>query len=221
MIIFFTLLVGSFSIRNLVPYATSFASAQGAAYDVYNVIDPKPSFVKSATDGVDISRFANEIEFRNVNFHYTSRPDVPVLNKLNLKVPLGKTVALLDAAKSANAYKFIKDLPHVGERGSLLSRGQKQRVAIATLPFFYSMKLPLFVVQERSRRCPFGRTTVVIVQRLSTIKDADLIVVLEKGKLFENQKEEDGSRTTPLPEAKAAAVMASVSSELVHVQSEK
>ncbi|KAJ3079677.1 ATP-binding cassette, sub-B (MDR TAP), member 4, partial [Rhizoclosmatium hyalinum] len=103
MIIFFTLLVGSFSIGNLGPYATSFASAQGAAYEVYSIIDRKPTVVKSVTEGVNIPRFAKEIEFRNVKFNYASRPDVQVLNGLNLKIPYGKTVALVGSSGSGKS----------------------------------------------------------------------------------------------------------------------
>ncbi|ORY33913.1 ABC transporter B family member 11-like protein [Rhizoclosmatium globosum] len=95
MIIFFTLLVGSFSIGNLGPYATSFASAQGAAYEVYSIIDRNQLRQHP--------RFAKEIEFRNVKFNYASRPDVQVLNGLNLKIPYGKTVALVGSSGSGKS----------------------------------------------------------------------------------------------------------------------
>ncbi|KAJ3357141.1 Multidrug resistance protein 1 [Entophlyctis luteolus] len=103
LIVFFSLLVGSFSIGNLGPYATSFASAQGAAYEVYNIIDQKPTVVKEETEGIKIPRFSKEIEFRNVKFHYASRPNVPVLKNLNLVIPYGKTVALVGSSGSGKS----------------------------------------------------------------------------------------------------------------------
>ena len=112
------------------------------------------------------------------------------------------------AAKMANAYEFIMELPEkfeteVGERGTRLSGGQKQRIAIARALIQNPQIMILDeatsaldtesekLVQEALDQLMKGRTTFVIAHRLSTIIHADKIVVMENGKIKEvgNHKE--------------------------------
>jgi len=110
--------------------------------------------------------------------------------------------AVRAAATTANAHAFISAFPEgydtlVGERGVQLSGGQKQRIAIARA-ILADPKLLLLdeatsaldaesehVVQEAIDRLMKNRTTVVVAHRLSTIRSADVICVVEKGKLVE------------------------------------
>ncbi|KAF0917205.1 hypothetical protein E2562_017110 [Oryza meyeriana var. granulata] len=109
---------------------------------------------------------------------------------------------IIAAAEAANAHQFISGLPDgyntlVGERGIQLSGGQKQRVAIARAIIKDPKVLVLDeatsaldteserVVQEALDRVMVGRTTVVVAHRLSTIKGADIIGVLENGTIVE------------------------------------
>jgi ATP-binding cassette subfamily B protein len=107
-----------------------------------------------------------------------------------------------DAARAAQIHDFIKALPEgydtsVGERGLKLSGGEKQRVGIArTL-----LKDPPILlldeatsaldseterdIQDALRRAGKGRTVLTIAHRLSTVAEADRIIVLEKGQVFE------------------------------------
>ncbi|GMY29719.1 ABC transporter B family member 2-like [Fagus crenata] len=109
---------------------------------------------------------------------------------------------VIEAAKLANAHSFISSLPEgystkVGERGVQLSGGQRQRVAIARAVLKNPEILLLDeatsaldveserVVQQALDRLMKNRTTVMVAHRLSTIKNADQISVLQDGKIIE------------------------------------
>jgi ATP-binding cassette subfamily B protein len=135
------------------------------------------------------------------NIHY-GRPDAP-------------SDEVIEAAKAAHIHEFIESLPdkyesRVGERGLKLSGGEKQRVAIARA----ILKNPSILIfdeatsaldsetekgiQAELDRIAQGRTTLVIAHRLSTVMDADQILVLDQGRIVERGThrallEEDGA----------------------------
>jgi ATP-binding cassette subfamily B protein len=107
------------------------------------------------------------------------------------------------AARAANAHDFISELPdgyetEVGERGVRLSGGQKQRVAIARALLKDPPILILdeatssldaeseSLVQDALERLMARRTSLVIAHRLSTVRSADTVVVLDGGRVIES-----------------------------------
>jgi len=109
---------------------------------------------------------------------------------------------VIAAAKKANIYDYIMSLPNgfdteIGERGIRLSGGQKQRLSIARV-FLKNPSLLILdeatsaldnttevLIQEALNSLKKGRTTIVVAHRLSTIKNADKILVVSNGKIIE------------------------------------
>ncbi|NXR72816.1 MDR1 protein, partial [Pycnonotus jocosus] len=98
LIVFFSVLVGAFSLGQAAPNLENVASARGAAYEVYKIINKKRLIDSSSKEGYKPEKLVGEIEFRNIHFSYPSRPDVKILKGLNLKVQTGKTIALVGAS---------------------------------------------------------------------------------------------------------------------------
>jgi ATP-binding cassette subfamily B protein len=112
------------------------------------------------------------------------------------------------AARIAEAHDFIEQLPRgydtpVGERGSKLSGGQRQRVAIARAvladrPIFLFDEATSSVdtetegaIQRSLREITAGRTTIIVAHRLSTVRHADLIYVMDAGQVREAGRHDD------------------------------
>ncbi|NXJ75962.1 MDR1 protein, partial [Trogon melanurus] len=98
LIVFFSVLIGAFSLGQAAPNLESVANARGAAYEVYQIINKKRLIDSSSKGGYKPDKLIGEIEFRNIHFSYPSRPDIQILKGLNLKVQTGKTIALVGAS---------------------------------------------------------------------------------------------------------------------------
>lgn len=115
---------------------------------------------------------------------------------------------LIDACKRSNIYSFIQSLPNgfeteVGERGVKLSGGQKQRIAIARV---FLKNPPILILDEATSaldnttelmiqkslyELSKGRTTIIVAHRLSTIKSANKIIVINHGEIIEQGSHEE------------------------------
>nr|XP_020843147.1 phosphatidylcholine translocator ABCB4 isoform X5 [Phascolarctos cinereus] len=93
--VFFSILIGAFSVGQAAPCIDSFANARGAAYAIFDIIDNNPKIDSFSEAGHKPDHIKGNLEFRNVHFSYPSRADVKILKGLNLKVNSGQTVALV------------------------------------------------------------------------------------------------------------------------------
>jgi subfamily B ATP-binding cassette protein MsbA len=126
-----------------------------------------------------------------------------VRNNISYGQPELKESNIISAAKSANAMEFIDSFPKgldtvIGEKGVTLSGGQKQRLSIARAIIKNPPVLILDeatssldtesekLVQQAIEQLMKDRTVLVIAHRLSTVVNADKIIVLEKGKIIES-----------------------------------
>ncbi|XP_021790999.2 ATP-dependent translocase ABCB1 isoform X1 [Papio anubis] len=93
--VFFSVLIGAFSVGQASPSIEAFANARGAAFEIFKIIDNKPSIDSYSKSGHKPDNIKGNLEFRNVHFSYPSRKEVKILKGLNLKVQSGQTVALV------------------------------------------------------------------------------------------------------------------------------
>ena len=133
----------------------------------------------------------------NVLFNRSVRDNIALADPA---MPMERIVA---AAKLAGAHDFILELSEgydtvVGERGSTLSGGQRQRIAIARA-LIADPRILIFdeatsaldyeserVIQQNMKQIAAGRTVLIIAHRLSTVRSADRIVTLDRGRLVED-----------------------------------
>ncbi len=125
-----------------------------------------------------------------------------VVNNITLGDESISREQVIEASKAVGAHKFIMKLPgnydyQVGERGGVLSVGQRQLLAFIRAYVYNPQVLILdeatssvdneseAMIQRATEKLTEGRTSIIIAHRLSTIQKADLIVVLEKGKIIE------------------------------------
>ncbi len=160
--------------------------------------------------------YADDISYSDINVHSLRSSFGMVLQDTWLKsgtvlenIAMGKPDAsldeVIDAAKKSHAHSFIKRLPNgydtfIGSDGGNLSQGQKQLLCITRLML---VNPPMLILDEATSSIDTrteikiqkafevlmkGKTTFIVAHRLSTIKNADLILVMNSGKVIEQGK---------------------------------
>lgn len=161
-------------------------------------------------DGIDI-RDLSRLSLRK-NIGIVQQDVFLFAGSIKENIAYGKVDAtmdeIMDAAKKANVLDFIESLPdgfdtYVGERGVKLSGGQKQRISIARA---FLKNPPVLIldeatsaldnvtemqIQQALESLSKGRTTLVVAHRLSTVKNADNIIVIDKTGIIEQGNHEE------------------------------
>jgi ATP-binding cassette, subfamily B, bacterial HlyB/CyaB len=164
-----------------------------------------PESGRVMVDGVDLTmvdlawlrRQVGVVLQENVLFNRSVRDNIALSDPA---VPMDRVIA---AAKLAGAHDFILELPEgydtmIGERGNSLSGGQRQRVAIARA-LMTNPRILIFdeatsaldyeserAIQDNMKDISAGRTVFIIAHRLSTVRQADRIITLERGRIVED-----------------------------------
>lgn len=161
-------------------------------------------------DGIDIKDITMESLRRNIGI---VQQDVYLFNasirdNILYGRPNATELEVIEAAKRANIHGYITSLPDgydtvIGERGVRLSGGQKQRLCIARV---FLKNPPILILDEATSALDntteiliqqaldelcYGRTTLVVAHRLSTVKNADEIAVIDGGKIAEQGTHEE------------------------------
>lgn len=165
---------------------------------------------KVMIDGTDIRRFRQQSLRQQISFvlQETMLFHAPVWQNIAYGNPAASRAEIMRAAELANASEFIEKLPNgydtvLGERGMTLSGGQRQRIAIARAVV---RDTPLLIMDEptsgldaASEKLVFeaidrlitDKTSIVIAHRLSTIRKADIIFVVQDGRIVESGKHDE------------------------------
>ena len=165
---------------------------------------------KVTIDDCDIK----DIQLENLRSHVSIVSQNTVLfndsvkNNISYANPNATDLEITEAAKKANAHDFIEKLPRgydtiIGDDGTLISGGQRQRIAIARALL---KDAPILILDEATSaldsesenqiqqaidNLKIGKTTIVIAHRLSTVENAENIIVLKNGEIVENGSHEE------------------------------
>uniref|UniRef100_A0A452GRE1 Bile salt export pump n=1 Tax=Gopherus agassizii TaxID=38772 RepID=A0A452GRE1_9SAUR len=93
--VFFGVLIGALNLGQASPCLEAFATGRGAATNIFETIDAKPTIDCMSEEGYKLDKIRGDIEFHNVTFHYPSRPEVKILDNLSMVIKSGDTTAFV------------------------------------------------------------------------------------------------------------------------------
>lgn len=161
-------------------------------------------------DGIDLRNITRKSLRQNYGMvlQETWLKNAPIIDNIKMGKPEATMDEVVMAAKAAHSHSFIKRLPHgydtiIGEDGGMLSQGQKQllcitRVMLSLPPILILDEATSSIdtrteikIQQAFSKLMEGRTSFIVAHRLSTIENADIILVMKDGKIIEkgNHKE--------------------------------
>lgn len=155
----------------------------------------------SISDATSLRRQMGVVLQENVLFNRSVRDNIALAD------PGAPIEMVMHAARLAGAHEFISELPEaydtvIGEHGTGLSGGQRQRIAIARA-LMHNPRILIFdeatsaldyesesIIQQNMKAICQGRTVLIIAHRLSAVRDAHRIVVMERGQIIEQGRHE-------------------------------
>ncbi|KAJ2964662.1 hypothetical protein NQZ79_g546 [Umbelopsis isabellina] len=103
LVVFIAMIIGAMSLLQVPPNLSAISSARGAAYKIFETIDRVPLIDPDMEGGEKPNKVVGNIEFKNVQFRYPTRPDVPILKDLSLTIKPGMTVAFVGPSGSGKS----------------------------------------------------------------------------------------------------------------------
>lgn len=126
MVVFFSMMIGIMGLISIPTSVQAVAQAQSAGFKVFGIINRVPEIdsanpgnaaefhlnfcLRYFTDGIKVERLTGKIEFRNIDFHYPTRPTVPILRNFSLIINPGQRVAIVGYDSFCNCSVILKIL---------------------------------------------------------------------------------------------------------------
>ncbi|RID46314.1 hypothetical protein BRARA_I02986 [Brassica rapa] len=196
---FMVLLVTAYSVAETLALTPDIVKGTQALRSVFRVLHRETEIHPDKPNSILVTQIKGNIEFRNVGFAYPARLDIPIFQNLNLKVSAGKSLAVVGPSGSGKStvIGLIMRFYDVNY-GNLCIDGQdiktlnlrslrKKLALVQQEPALFSTTIyeNIKYGNENASELMKGRTTVLVAHRLSTIRKADTIAVLHKGRVVE------------------------------------
>ncbi|MED6156764.1 Multidrug resistance protein 1 [Stylosanthes scabra] len=200
--VFMVLMVSANGAAETLTLAPEFVKGGRAMKSVFDLLDRRTEIEPDDPDATPVpDRLRGEVELKHVDFSYPTRPDMPVFRDLSLRARAGKTLALVgpSGCGKSSVLALIQRF-YDPSSGRVMIDGKdirrynlkslRRHIAVAELMLLDEATSALDAESERSvqealdRACA-GKTTIIVAHRLSTIRNANLIAVIDDGKVAE------------------------------------
>uniref|UniRef100_A0AAR2LSS6 ATP-binding cassette, sub-family B (MDR/TAP), member 11a n=1 Tax=Pygocentrus nattereri TaxID=42514 RepID=A0AAR2LSS6_PYGNA len=175
--VFFGVLMGAVNLGQASPCLEAFASGRAAAKSIFDTIDRMPEIDCFSEDGHKLERVKGDIEFHGVEFNYPSRPDVKILDDLNLVVKAGETTAFVGPSGSgkSTALQLIQRFYDPKHGMVTLDDHDIRSLNIQWLRSLIGIveQEPVLFATTISENIRFGRTGVTMEEIIQASKDAN------------------------------------------------